>query len=679
MTETSPPLKDESGGQALSVANPAGTCGDQLLLPKFIVRLPDGLHVSLPALDSPTLFRTFVESIFSAGMRFSGLDHACLQKLQFECEQADIIRMSQDLQAAGKPMTLRLAADIVPFPPERVQCYRDPKPVDGGQMEYLFEPVMIESVTEEPVYGEPGPDGTAPIIDQLIKTVSTPAILDVDEFIAAMWGKNIRFGIDVAAVRKALAGGKSERVIVARMTAPIPGRDASVAELSSSLRRDDTPKMLADGRIDLHQFQNRFPQVAKDTRLIRKIPRVPGKSGCDIQGHELTPEIPLDIDITQKAGPGTRIERTADGEFVVADKSGFLQIDPASGAVSITEKIINREGVSLHTTGNLTLSGDEYEEHGEVEELTRIEGKHMTFMANVFGNIVSHGGRVVFMKNLTAGSVKSPGGTLVVEGQTSRATLEAIDGEITLRHAEGCVIIGKKVSIGTAINCDVLAEELTVETSEGSALAARRMQVGTATARRDSETTISMLIPDLSAYAKKLDELKHKQEQFDQLAEIRAGEVDAITSQQDVKNYSIISAKIRSHEINMSDAQNANWQKLLTRVTPQLRHLKTFNDELQAARNASRELAGKIEHIAQDCQAMSADISCKVASIAGDTVIRTLKIHLDAPSMQTLQARELRARLRESGADSTILFNGSDGEFEWAFSRNGGEGPDSPT
>lgn len=678
MTETSPALKDEGAGEALSGTNAAGPDGDQILLPRFIVRLPDGLHVSLPALESPALFRTFVERIFSTGMRFSGLDHACLQKLHFEFEQADIIKLSQDLQAAGKPMTLRLAAGIVPFPPEHAQCYRDPKPVEGGQMEYMFEPVMIDSVTEEPVYGEPGPDGIAPIIDQLIKTVSIPAVLDVDEFIAAMWGRNIRFGIDVAAVRKAIAGGKSERVIVARMTAPIPGRDASVAELSSSLHRDDTPKMLAGGRIDLHQFQNRFPQVAKDTRLIRKIPRVPGKSGCDIHGKELVPEIPRDIDIAQKAGPGTRIERTADGEFVVADKSGFLQIDPASGAVSISEKIINREGVSLQTTGNLTLSGDEYEEHGEVEELTRIEGKHMTFMANVFGNIVSHGGRVVFMKNLTAGSVKSPGGSLSVEGQTSRATLEAIDGEITLRHAEACVIIGKKVSIGTAINCDILAEELTVETSEGSALAARRMQVGSATARRDCETTISMLIPDLSAYAKKLDELKHKQDQCDQVAEVRAGEVDAITSRQDVKNYSIISAKLRAHEINMSDAQNANWQKLLTRVTPELRRLKTLNDELQAARNASRELAGKIQAIARDCEEMSTDISCAVTSIAGDTVIRTLKIRLDAPSLQTLQPRELRARLRESGADSTILFNDDEGAFEWAFAGSGEAGADSP-
>ena len=403
-------------------------------------------------------------------------------------------------------------------------------------MEYLFEPVMLESAIEEPVYGEPGPDGSAPIIDSVIKTVSTPATLDVDEFIAAMWAKDIRYGLDVATVRKALADQKGERVIIARMMAPAPGQDANVAELTSRLHRDDTPKMLADGRIDLHQHQNHFPQVPKDTRLIRKVSRVSGKSGRDIHGHELDAVIPKDIDITCLAGLGTRVERAADGEFVVADMSGFLQIDKASGAVSITDKIINRDGVSLRTTGNLILTADEYEEHGEVEELTQIEGKHMSFMANVFGNIVSHAGRIAFMKNLTAGTIKNPGGTISVAGQTSRATLEAIDGEITLHHAEGCLIIGRKVSIGTAIHCDILAEELNVEISEGSALAAQRIQVGSATARRDVETTISMLVPDLSAFAKLLDDLKRKQADCDQAAEVKTSEIEVITSQQDVKN-----------------------------------------------------------------------------------------------------------------------------------------------
>lgn len=667
----------EPAGQGIALAGPES---GQIPLPKFLLRQSDGIHVSLPALDSPTLFRAFIDRTFSSGLRFAGLDYGCVRKLLYEYEHADLAGLAQHLQGAGKPPTLRLATDIVVFPPERRQCYRDPKLIDGGhEAEYLFEPVMIESVVEEPVYGDPGPDGNRPVVDRILKTVTTRATLDVDEFIAAMWIKEIRYGIDVAAVQKAIAGDKAERVVVARMLMPAPGKDASVEELTRSLHRDDTPKLLADGRIDLHQFQNRFPQVAKDTRLLRKIPRVPGKSGWDLAGHELVAELPRDIDIAQVAGPGTRIERTAAGEFVVADMSGFLQIDAASGSISINDKIVNHEGVGLHTTGNLTLDGDEYEEHGEVQELSKVEGRNMSFLANVFGKIVSHGGLVVFRKNLNMGSVRNPGGTVVVEGNTSRATIEAVGGEITLGHAEGCVIIGRKVSIGHAIQCDVLAEELTVEVSEGCALAAQRLHVGTASARHDAETAISMLVPDLSAIAAQIEELRHKESEYEAVIEAGNREIEAIANRPEVKNYSILNARMRANEIHMTAEQEANWQKLLTRVTPMLRNLKTLNDELRAVRAASRDAAEKAERLTQDCRNMSAGIACSVTSIAGDTVVRLLKIRPDAPPLHTLQARELRARLRGSGPDSARLFSGSEGAFEWTFDGGGENRADPPS
>lgn len=191
--------------------------------------------------------------------------------------------------------------------------------------------------------------------------------LDFDEFVAAMWNIHVRFGIDAAVVRGALAGETSESLVVARRLFPVEGRDASVEELTS-LHRDDMPKILPDGRIDLHQFENRFPQVAKNTRLIRKIPCVLGKPGWDIAGNPLLPKAPFDIDIARRAGTGTRVDCTQEGEFIVTEAGGFLYINPANYAFSVTDKIINYQGVNLRTTGNLILSGDEYEEHGEVQE-----------------------------------------------------------------------------------------------------------------------------------------------------------------------------------------------------------------------------------------------------------------------------------------------------------------------
>lgn len=640
-------------------------------LPPFLLQRADGIFVDLPELASRDDFREFVSSVFDSGKRFAGLDYACLHHLLYVGGKEETDRLAQRLQQSGKPPMLRLASDIVPFPHDRRKFYRSVKMIEAGRMaEYAFEPATVNRVVEEPVFGGSDFDGAAPVVDHFKKTVAERVTLDFDEFVAAMWNIHVRFGIDAALVREALDSGRSESLVVARRLDAVEGRDASVEELTS-LHRDDTPKLLADGRIDLHQFENRFPQVAKGTRLIRKIPCVPGKRGWEISGNAIVPKTPTDIDIARRVGAGTRVECTEEGEFIIADAGGFLHINPANNAFSITDKIVNHQGVSLRTTGNLILSGDEYEEHGEVQELARVEGKNMTFMANVFGDIVSHGGRVTFKMNLSSGSVTSPHGEIFVEGSASRATIEAVDGDIALDYAEGCLVIGRRVRIRHAVLCDIVADELSIDIAEGSALAARTAHVGTTKTWHDTETMISMQVPDLCAFSEQLEELRRKLTQYRQAVEAKVVEVEAIANHQEVRNYSILAAKLRAGEICMNQQQEANWQKLLGRVTPLLQQLKLRNDELNALRGATENLSDRIASITHRSRELSANIVCHVLEIEGETIIRTLKSHLEAPPLKSLQHRELRACLRESNADGAVLFNGRDGDFAWTFSAGG--------
>jgi len=57
-----------------------------------------------------------------------------------------------------------------------------------------------------------------------------------------------------------------------------------------------------------------------------------------------------------------------------------------------------------------------------------------------------------------------------------------------------------------------------------------------------------------------------------------------------------------------------------------------------------------------------------VTEVKGETMIRTLILRSNQPALETLAARELHARLRKSGADSTVLFSDSSGDFEWKWS-----------
>src|SRR5690606_23674360 len=98
-------------------------------------------------------------------------------------------------------------------------------------------------------------------------------LLDADEFVADMWVKGIRFGAEVDAIRRHIEAGAAGRYVVARRMEPRNGDDARVEEITSDLHRSDAPRELANGKLDLMSFQNRFPQVAAGTRLLRKVPR----------------------------------------------------------------------------------------------------------------------------------------------------------------------------------------------------------------------------------------------------------------------------------------------------------------------------------------------------------------------------------------------------------------------
>ncbi len=119
------------------------------------------------------------------------------------------------------------------------------------------------------------------------------------------------------------------------------------------LRRDNSPKKLPNGQADLRKFQNRFPQIAKGARLLKKKKRVLGKPGFKVSGVMIEPPLPEDFDLQALAGEGTRVENQGVNEFIVATRDGFLSLDVETNHIAVTEKIENKSGVSVKTTGDL--------------------------------------------------------------------------------------------------------------------------------------------------------------------------------------------------------------------------------------------------------------------------------------------------------------------------------------
>ena len=638
---------------------------EYVALPIFILRQRDGIHVALPALDSTAHFVKFVDEVFSSDYYFADLDYACLEKMLYESGVEERVKLMLDLERVGREPTLRLAGAILPFPRERRLYYGAPFLNDERDAAfYQFKAIPGTHEIEDTIL-----DDTKSRIENAWK-MPAPAQLSIDEFIAAMWRHNLRYGIDVMRVKKMLRSSSEEPVEIAQQLPPVPGRDARTVELIDSLHRSNAPKILADGRVDLLQFQNRFPHVDKGTRLIKKIPRTVGKLGRDLTGQELVPEPPRDLDLHAMAGLGTRIEHTPEGEVLLADIGGFLQIDSRTRIFTISEKIINHEGVSLRTTGNLVLPGDHYEEHGVVQERAQIEGKHMTYMADVFGDLVSRGGTVLLKRNLVGGSVRDPGGLIMVEGKASRATLEAPDGEIRLHYAENCRVVAARVHITQAVHCDILARDIRIESAEGCAMAGQTVQLVHATTRHDIETTISILIPDLSALNKQLETVRSQQLACEDIIRRKRIDAEKISELPEIKSYMVLSSKVRAKAVNMTTEQSINWDRLQDRVAPQLRRLKALNEDLQATSSAHAEFSRQVEAAEQMLEQASGDVSCEIAEISGETMIRGMSTRPDQGNLESLGTRDLRARLRGAGSDSKVLFHGEEGEFFWSLPRS---------
>ena len=289
----------------------ASETSQAMVMPAFVYNRADGVFVDLPrlAVAEGGLDR-FIDRLFESGARFAGLDYGLFLKLLYD---ADWLEETKDQTAS-----LKVAESIVRFLPERQALYRKVKIHPGDlRAEYMFEPVSIEESYQEPLYGEPE-GGVAPIVGYETKTKEVATRLDFDELVADMWLKGVKFGLREEAIRKTIASGETVRLPFALHVDPTASRDAEIIEVCSDLRRDNSPKILPNGKADLSVYKNRFPYVKQGARLLKKVPRRLGKPGRKVTGEAIEPDMPRDLDLKALSSVGTTIEQGSDGEYLVA-------------------------------------------------------------------------------------------------------------------------------------------------------------------------------------------------------------------------------------------------------------------------------------------------------------------------------------------------------------------------
>ncbi|MDX8378919.1 MAG: flagellar assembly protein A [Gallionella sp.] len=632
---------------------------NKFVLPSFMLKQPDGIFVDLSIFPVGGGFEKMIDMLFSEGVRFRGLDYSLLMELLHDYDAIVDKHSVTD--------RLKLADELLVFPPERQALYKAVK-VDatGKRAEYFFEPVVLEMDREVSVYGEPDDEGVTPIVGFTMGQEMQATQLDLGEFIAAMWLKNVRYGIDVEVVSDAITRGATERLVVAVQREATEGRDAEIEEACTVLHRDNSPKLLFNGKVDLHRFQNRFPQIAMDVRLLKKKSRVLGKQGYKVTGEIIEPAIPKDeIDLYALAGPGTRVETQDACEYIVANQDGFLSLNEKSNNISVTEKIENKSGISLKTTGDLSLSGNEFIEHGEVQEGRVVEGHNMTFRSDVYGDIVSQGGLILLEGNLSSGSAKSYGGDVTSTGRVFNSEIEASTGHVTLKYAESSVILGASVTIERAVNCDIVAENVELSRAEGCAIAGKNVKINSSSVCRDKETLVSMIVPDLSALDEQLAQLSREVGEGTKIVEAKDRELARIKSDTEFAKYLGLAASIRQGKVKLNAAQQAGWQKLTGKFSKIMSAGSKLNAEKKAQLTLIQDLELERMQLIEARRAACTGVHCEIIDVLGDTRVQSMLAEI--ADLHADEASIIRDRLRKPDVKHKQVFSNEMGRLDWSY------------
>lgn len=620
-------------------------------LPAYVHVRPDGVYIAVSPPPAQDILQLFVDRLFTNNAYFRGLDYAVFLDLLYGAKPVTAKH--------GATPEVKIASEIVTFAPTRKSLYRGVKIIRNGERaEYVFEPVFTEVTFEEPVYGTPGDDGVSPILEFTKKIEARPTKLDFDEFVAEMWCKGVRFGIAADAVRAAIQSGATTRMEIAFQREPTESKDAHVIEENTNLRQDRSPLILSSGRAVLSTAKNHFPQVINGAPLLRKVPRALGDPGYRVTGAVIEPRMPKDLDLQRMSGLGTRIDHSTQGELLVADMDGFLHYDETAKKIFVTATIENKSGISARSTGDIKLDVDEFVEHGEVQEGRIVKGKNMTFRSAVYGTVLSTGGNIRLDNNLSGGQAKSVGGNIAVHGRTINATLEAWDGEITIKFAEGCSIFGKSVSIERAVNCEIVAETLQLGMAEGCAIAGKNIHITSTLARRDRETIVTVLLPDHTALESQIAAAGDEIAKIDASLQNNAGEMDAARADPKQAKLIELGDKIRDGRVELTPQQKNEWQKIFAQFPTAVK------DSLQLMEK-HHALVREIAELTQQIKASYTDQQCNIKEVLGDTVVQSLPSLLGVAAFRNLSKQELRTRLQRLGAPNKLIFSGWQGQLEW--------------
>ena len=292
----------------------------------------------------------------------------------------------------------------------------------------------------------------------------------LDELRAALIGHDVTAGIDQDAI-VAMAENKvcNTFIEVARGTAPTAGTPGSI-EVLVDVSQKGKPRVLPGGKVD-HRDISYVVNVRKGTPLVKHIPPIPGKDGCNIFGKPVM--APAVADQLLSRGKGT-VMLPGDPNVLVANINGAVVVYPNGKVDVVDDKIIS--GNIDYSTGNVRFSGNlkvngtvragfELDVEGDCYIGGNVEDAKITSL----GDIEVLGGAVGQTKGVLkcAGSLKIrhianfnvlAGGDILIVEDALHSTISS-EGNVKARS-----VVGGTVAAWKAIEAETIGTEAEAKT-----------------------------------------------------------------------------------------------------------------------------------------------------------------------------------------------------------------------
>jgi uncharacterized protein (DUF342 family) len=437
----------------------------------------EGAFVDLAKLNESTPFLTFINEVFSEGYYFSELNYQSFCGILYDFRRFK-----------SKNSKALLAKALINLPAEKRPLYERFK-IKENTAYYEFGPAYIP--------GEGRKD--------------TEVNITFDELIAAAWNKQICFGLNVDSIRQKIKGRFKGLSNIAQAAEPRNGNDARL-EYIIKLEKDYSPvEDPRTGRLDLKRNKCTFPQITDNlqNKIVRKIQATHGTPGYHLNGKVIEPKAGHDIDLKTMAGEGTDVVVENGTEYLAANRIGYIVVDPKSGKICVTNEAQNHSPIGPET-GNLEIKADHIIQYNEIQNGYSIKCNNITVEGgDVSGEIVSEKGLIEIKGNVSSGRLIAKKGNIDVKGLvTMNAYLESLHGSINLQTMENSTVVGKNISIASAVNCNIVGESVAIGTLQASKITGISVSVEKSAAGRKGEST-DIIIPILDLTDKRIRVISH--------------------------------------------------------------------------------------------------------------------------------------------------------------------------